>query len=188
MTRRTGYIWTGYTGFDKIWISRLLNAQIIDTLPGCYNWCNIFGEAVGEIWHWSLLGVKGLILLLPRVINFKFPLKPYQKYYTTQYEEVGFSSLTQMEHDYTTNSHCINYTFFFKWLGECTLWTWRYLAQLYLGIQLFLDYKVHLVEAFSGERKRQLRACSGGKARYNGRACFRRNLYSERGSCYSRSS
>ena len=22
-------------------------------------WCNIFGEAAGEMWHWSLLGVKG---------------------------------------------------------------------------------------------------------------------------------
>ena len=22
-------------------------------------WCNISGEAAGEIWHWSLLGVKG---------------------------------------------------------------------------------------------------------------------------------
>ena len=26
-------------------------------------WCNISGEAAGEIWHWSLSGVKGLILV-----------------------------------------------------------------------------------------------------------------------------
>ena len=25
-------------------------------------WCNISGEAAGEIWHWSLLRVKGLIM------------------------------------------------------------------------------------------------------------------------------
>ena len=32
-----------------------------------------------------------LTLSLPRVINFKFPLQPHQKYCTTQYEERGFS-------------------------------------------------------------------------------------------------
>ena len=35
----------------------------------------------------------------PRVINVKFLLQPHQKYYTTQYEELGFSSLTQMKDD-----------------------------------------------------------------------------------------
>ena len=50
-------------------------------------------------------------LSLPRVINLKFPLQPHQKYYNTQYEELGFSSLTQMKYDYTTNSHYITYTF-----------------------------------------------------------------------------
>ena len=40
-----------------------------------------------------------------RVINFKFPLQPHKKYHITQYEELGFSSLTQMKYDYTTNSH-----------------------------------------------------------------------------------
>ena len=46
-----------------------------------------------------------LALSLPRVINFKFPLQPHQNYYTTQYEELGFSYLTQMKDDYATNSH-----------------------------------------------------------------------------------
>ena len=32
-----------------------------------------------------------LTLLLPRMINFKFPLQPHQKYYITRYEEPGFS-------------------------------------------------------------------------------------------------
>ena len=27
-------------------------------------WCIISGEAAGEIWHWSLLGVEGLMHLL----------------------------------------------------------------------------------------------------------------------------
>ena len=40
-----------------------------------------------------------------RVINVKFPLQPHQKYYITQYEEFGFSLLTQMKDDYTTDSH-----------------------------------------------------------------------------------
>ena len=32
-----------------------------------------------------------LTLSVPRVINLKFPLQPHQKYYITQYEELGFS-------------------------------------------------------------------------------------------------
>ena len=46
------------------------------------------GEAAGEIRNWSLLGVNPL---LPGVINFKFALRPHQKYYITKYEELGFS-------------------------------------------------------------------------------------------------
>ena len=41
-------------------------------------WCNISGEAAGEIWHWSLLGVKGLNITFPsfptaRLSEHKFP-------------------------------------------------------------------------------------------------------------------
>ena len=32
-----------------------------------------------------------VILSLPRVVNFKFALQPHQKYYITQYEELGFT-------------------------------------------------------------------------------------------------
>ena len=35
------------------------------------------------------------------VINFKSLLLSYQKYNVTQYEELGFSKLTQMKDDYT---------------------------------------------------------------------------------------
>ena len=35
--------------------------------------------------------IATLTLSLPRVINFKFPLQPHQKYYITQYEELDFS-------------------------------------------------------------------------------------------------
>ena len=34
---------------------------------------------------------RPLNLSLPRVINLKFPVRPHQKYYITQYEELGFS-------------------------------------------------------------------------------------------------
>ena len=51
------------------------------------------------------------------VINVKFPLQHHQKYYITQYEELGFS-YTQMKDDYTTNSHYFTYTFLFKGDGR----------------------------------------------------------------------
>ena len=34
-----------------------MKSQVLHTV-----WCNITGEAAGEIWTWSLLGVKGLIV------------------------------------------------------------------------------------------------------------------------------
>ena len=34
-------------------------------------WCNISGEAAGEIWHWSLLGVKGFLKHLCWQVEFK---------------------------------------------------------------------------------------------------------------------
>ena len=34
-----------------------MKSQVLHTV-----WCDISGEAAGEIWHWSLLGVKGLSL------------------------------------------------------------------------------------------------------------------------------
>ena len=44
--------------------------------------------------------------------NFKFPLQPQQKYNIKQYEEpLGFSQLSQMKDDYTTNTHYLIYTF-----------------------------------------------------------------------------
>ena len=58
------------------------------------------------------LGVKGLTLSLTRVMNFKFPLQPHQKYSTTQYEERGFSQLAQMKDDYTTDPRYLSQTFF----------------------------------------------------------------------------
>ena len=41
----------------------------------------------------------------------KSPLSPHHKHYTAQYEEHGFSSLTQMKDDYTDNYHYIAYSF-----------------------------------------------------------------------------
>ena len=65
-----------------------------------------------------------LTLSLPRVINLKFPLQPHQKYYTAQYEELGFSSLTQMKDDYTTNSCYITYTFSLLEVGRMHVLSW----------------------------------------------------------------
>ena len=41
----------------------------------------------------EVIGIKRILLTLPlpRVINLKFPLQPHQKYYITQYGELGFS-------------------------------------------------------------------------------------------------
>ena len=46
--------------------------------------------AVYREWRWKKNG-DNLTPSLPRVINFKFPLQPHQKYYITQYEELGCS-------------------------------------------------------------------------------------------------
>ena len=46
-----------------------------------------------------------------------FPLQPHQKYYITQYEELGSSWLTQMKDDYTVLP--------IRTTWECTFWTWE---------------------------------------------------------------
>ena len=55
---------------------------------------------------------------LLRVTNFNFPLQPQQKYYITQYEELGFSSLTQMKDECTTNSRYLSYAFSLSKVGR----------------------------------------------------------------------
>ena len=57
---------------------------------------------------------QSLTLSLPRVIKLKFPLEPHQGYDITQYGELGFSQLTQMKDDYTTNSHYMTHTLLFQ--------------------------------------------------------------------------
>ena len=59
-----------------------------------------------------------LTFSLPRVINFRFLLQPHQKYYITKYEELGFSKLTQMKDDYTTNSYYLTHTFLYRKFGR----------------------------------------------------------------------
>ena len=52
------------------------------------------------------------------MINVKFPLQSHQKYYITQYEELGFSLLTQMKSEHTAKfslPHLIRLS-----VGECT--------------------------------------------------------------------
>ena len=79
-------------------------------------------DLVQHIWGLVTMPVgvlDNLTLSLPRVINFKLLLQPHQKYYITQYEELGFSSVTQMNDDYTTDSHWNTYTFLLKDFWEC---------------------------------------------------------------------
>ena len=83
----------------------------------------------GSVQQGSELLHKSRYLLTPsspRVINFTFLLEPQQKYFPTQFEELGFSQLTQLKDDHTNNSHYLTYTFLFKRLGERTLWTWEW--------------------------------------------------------------
>ena len=75
---------------------------------------------------------------LPRVINFKFPLQPHQKYNTTQYGEIAFHSLLdQMKGAYTATSHYLGYTSLCKRLRECTFWTWEWKGFKTLAQSLF---------------------------------------------------
>ena len=68
-----------------------MKSQVLHTV-----WCHISCEAAGEFWHWSLSGVKGLTLSLPRGINLTFSLQPDQKYYITQYilQNLAFHSFS----------------------------------------------------------------------------------------------
>ena len=58
------------------------------------------------------------IFSLSKVINVRFPLQPHQRYYITQYGELGFWSLTKVKDDYTTNVHYLTYTFLLKKVGR----------------------------------------------------------------------
>ena len=57
---------------------------------------------------WPIVQRHELILSLPRVINFNFPLQPHQKY---------------LKYGYTTNFHYITSPFLFERLEDCTFWT-----------------------------------------------------------------
>ena len=84
---------------------------------------NVPGNAVAQKQRFIPNSVKHmttyfLTLSLPRVINFKFLLQPHQKYYITQYEELGFSSFTLMTNDYTANAHYTTRTSLYKKVGR----------------------------------------------------------------------
>ena len=53
----------------------------------------------------EVIWISFLTLSLPRVINFKFPLQPHQKYYITKYEEPVFSYLTKWKTIILSISH-----------------------------------------------------------------------------------
>ena len=72
-----------------------MKSQVLHTV-----WCNISGEAAEESWCWSLLGVKGLTLSLPRAINFSWSLT--SNVTLRSRENLAFHSFTQMKADYTS--------------------------------------------------------------------------------------
>ena len=56
--------------------------------------------------YWGRADPSKICVLAPYPAQASRPLlQPHQKYYITQYEEVGFSWLTQMKDDYATNPH-----------------------------------------------------------------------------------
>ena len=58
-----------------------MKSQILLTV-----WCNISGEAAGEIWHWSLSGVKGLkhtLLFFRRTGPTQCPISPLVRFWLT---------------------------------------------------------------------------------------------------------
>ena len=54
---------------------------------------NFWWDWRGGIWNWSLLGVIGLNLSLPKVSNFKFPLQPHPKITSHGMKNLAFHSL-----------------------------------------------------------------------------------------------
>ena len=72
-----------------------MKSQVLHTV-----WCHISCEAAGEFWHWSLSGVKGLILSLP--MSDQFQISPAAS------PELAFPFVTQIKDDYATNSHYIS--------------------------------------------------------------------------------
>ena len=68
-----------------------------------------------------------LTLYIPRVIKFKFPLQPHQKYYITlQYEELAFHSLLRRKMIVLPILTTSPNTFLFKRLREYTFLTWEW--------------------------------------------------------------
>ena len=84
-----------------------------------HKWCSC---PTTGLWLQYQRAIPLLTLSLPRVINFKISLQPRQKFKLCMKGLSGFSYLTQMKDDYTTNSHYFTYTFLLKRFGEWTFW------------------------------------------------------------------
>ena len=115
------------------------------------NQCGKF--CLSFVWSWcwkgrtlaclqSLTTWNNSNLSLPKVINVKFPLQPHQKYHITQYEELGFSMLNQMEDDQTTNSHYLTHAFLLK--------DWENCRFLNLGVKGLIQSQPERIRAVPG--------------------------------------
>ena len=68
-----------------------MQSQVLHTV-----WCNISGEAAGEIWHWSLLGVKGLINAAYYEIKCQLHPSPRFPYSTDNLDDSELSTRLQI--------------------------------------------------------------------------------------------
>ena len=128
-----------------------MKSQVLHTV-----WCNISCEAAGEIWNWSLLGVKGLtrqhdhtgMALISRALEIqRRTMKQYQLRKcpgtflrrASSVIQFGAELIWQIKDDYTTNSRTSLSHFLFERLGECASGTCLYVGGAALLLQIWAE-------------------------------------------------
>ena len=92
--------------FSELLVICVADVVILFTVPKIYEEHQVGLAGLDWAHGEQQLGLSWCPIISPSIIsllsvNFKFPLHPHQKYYITQYEELGFSWLTQMRGHYT---------------------------------------------------------------------------------------
>ena len=95
--------WQGMSPFVPIYPTSLLH-QVVNTRVIASHWIKPSSPWFSSL-HYRLKSTTPPCTPISAlfIIIFKFPLQPHQTYYITQYEERGFSLLTQMKDYYVTN-------------------------------------------------------------------------------------
>ena len=88
-------------------------------------WCTISGEATGEIWHWSLSGVKGLNVPIRNMTFAKF-LMHFQISSHSMKNLFFFSSLLGWNMIILPTLTPRTDTLLSEMIGECTFLTWEW--------------------------------------------------------------